>query len=466
MGQNPAIADELAFLIEIKNLALTLSRKKDDAVIDAIKQCVLLYQHFIPEGKPAIDFIEQLIITAEKEATDSEIISFSEYLSTFWQWMVQRRPWDFVYVGTRQNVALIEGILDKESLRCARVIYTDEGAAEDLLAVSPLSRPVLLVDNQGERHVGSENGLGLINIEAAAACAGHLDGFLGVIRQHIDMVGILNNNLQKLNSHPQFNKAILGSSFAYYGMHDALLNNSVNLSIASGDATYNKTLVEHCITACNVRDFVIVTGFFELFHELSKGANSYFHLASCFFNENSIPYDYRRQSAYKRFAFHYAREPIVDLLNIDIVAWAAKREIAGLRPHVSLKPEKKITTTSHYSQALARREADYFAQFYDREGVAEYNKLIIQQMVEQVSVAQGHIYFVIQPFTPQYNALFHKEMRQQTKAFLSAIADNESVFFIDMSEDRDFEPEDYSDAHHLNFRGARKLLRKLEWLQL
>lgn len=87
-------------------------------------------------------------------------------------------------------------------------------------------------------------------------------------------------------------------------------------------------------------------------------------------------------------------------------------------------------------------------------------------MVEQVSVAQGHIYFVIQPFTPQYNALFHKEMRQQTKAFLSAIADNESVFFIDMSEDRDFEPEDYSDAHHLNFRGARKLLRKLEWLQL
>ena len=119
MGQNPAIADELAFLIEIKNLALTLSRKKDDAVIDAIKQCVLLYQHFIPEGKPAIDFIEQLIITAEKEATDSEIISFSEYLSTFWQWMVQRRPWDFVYVGTRQNVALIEGILDKEPVfRC------------------------------------------------------------------------------------------------------------------------------------------------------------------------------------------------------------------------------------------------------------------------------------------------------------------------------------------------------------
>lgn len=57
-------------------------------------------------------------------------------------------------------------------------------------------------------------------------------------------------------------------------------------------------------------------------------------------------------------------------------------------------------------------------------------------------------------------------MRQETQAFLATIADGESSFFIDLSEDEGFTPEDYRDAHHLNFNGAQKLYRKLEWLQL
>ena len=87
-------------------------------------------------------------------------------------------------------------------------------------------------------------------------------------------------------------------------------------------------------------------------------------------------------------------------------------------------------------------------------------------MVNDVKQAGGHIYFVIQPFTQYYNAHFHPLMRKETKEFLASITDGESSFFIDMTEDPEFGPEDFSDAHHLNYTGATKLFHKLEWLKL
>lgn len=465
MTQEPFAPDELIFLVKIKDLALTLSLTKLDTVVDTIKRCVLEYQHCIPDEKPALDFIEQLIITSEKETTRNDISQFLTHLSIFWEWMVLRRPLDLIYVGQKKNFTLIEGIPCHTSLRCTQYIFTDEKTSEDALAKLSLSRPVLLVDNQGEQRVGGGKYLGLINIEVAGPLLGHRNDVLGILRKNIDMVSILNNNLRKLKNETDLNKVILGSSFAYFGMHDALLTRAVNLSIASGDAEYNKTLVEYCISECNVKNFVIVIGFFELFHKMSKGENGYFYLASEFLKDNDILYASTNIQK-KPFLFHHDREPLIDLLQIDVTSWLAKREIGQLRERASLTPEKSLSTDFTYSSEFTRRETEYFARFYEREGVAESNKLIFQHIVEQVKQVQGRIYFVIQPFTPLYNEIFHPAMRQETKDFLATIADGESSFCIDLSEDTDFAPEDYSDAHHLNFTGAQKLYRKLAWLQL
>ena len=463
--QRSLVDEERVFLIKLKSLALTLSLIRLDASIDAIKRCVLEYQHCIPEEKPALDFIEQLIFAAEKETTASEKQQFLAQLSAFWQWMVLRRPFNLIYVGQKKNLALIKEIPSQTSLHCCEAMFVDGGLAEDALDKLSLPRPVLLVDNEGELRVDSEKYLGVINIETPELASSKRGDLLGIIRKNIDMIGILNSNLQRLKNDRNVNKVILGSSFAYYGMHDSLLNRAVNLAVASGDAAYNNTLVEHCISTSNVKNFVIVMGFFELFHQMSKGANGYFYLAAEFLQENGIQVQ-RHNTQQKPFLFHHEREALMELLQIDIYRWAANREITTLRKRASLAPEKPMDTDFIYSSEYTRRETEHFARFYDREDVAESNKRIFQTIVERVKQEKGKIYFVIQPFTPLYNALFRAEMRQETRDFLATVADGESSFFIDLSEDGDFTVEDYSDSHHLNFNGAQKLYRKLEWLQL
>ncbi|MDE4080990.1 MULTISPECIES: hypothetical protein [Enterobacter cloacae complex] len=463
------IPRESCFLIQLKNLAMTLSLTKLDEVIDAIKECVIKNQCVIPDEIQSVNFIEKLISVSEKKVSGRDVDDFLIHLSAFWQWLVQRRPLDFIYIGKRKNFHLSCHILGNAPLYFKNTIFVDEISPETLkneLNCINLPRPVILGDKEGLSHVNVRNLLGYINIETAGSLIGNHAEYIGVIRKHIDMVAILNNNLRKLESNNNYDKVILGSSFGYYGMHDALLTNAVNLSIASGDAAYNKALVEHCIRHHNIKDFVIVIGFFELFHELAKSSNGYFHLASEFFSSNNIAYDYRGRYKCNSFLFNFEREPIVDILNVDIASWVARREITSLRSSSPLIPEKPISTDFIYSSAYTRRETEYFARFYEREGVAEYNKLIFQGIVEQVRQVQGHIYFIIQPFTRLYNALFHEKMRRETKEFLTSVTDGKNAFCIDLSEDNDFSPEDFSDAHHLNFTGAQKLCDKLKWLKL
>ena len=468
---NLSLKEESAFLIALKELALTLELTELDAVVDAIKQCVLANQCFIPNEKPAIDFIEQLIITSEKEADNSDVVQLMASLSAFWQWLVLRYPLEFVYVGERKNISAFDSIFGKEPPRYTKIVFVDDEMAEDALvelANACLARPILFCDHEGERRVDTGKFLGNITLETARAHLGKHSTALKVVRDHIDMVGVLNNNIARLRSDYSIDKVVLGSSFAYYGMHDSLLKNTVNLSIASGDATYNKALVSHCINNHNIKDFTIIMGFFELFHELSKGNNGYFYLASEFFENNNITYHYRdADSTHKEhFIFHYGNEPIIDLLKINIPQWVIGREVTLLRENAIANPEKIKSIDFHYSSAFILRETQHFSHFYERKGVIEYNKLIFEEIIDLVKQAQGRVNFVIQPFTPRYNSLFHADMRLETKAFISSIADGKTCFFIDMSEDADFCPEDYSDAHHLNFTGAQKLYDKLKWLGL
>lgn len=462
---------ELRFLNELKDLSLALSLLKSNDMIDAVKSCVIQHQNVIPDENQAVEFIEELVFISERDASHVEIDSFLRHLASFWKWSVLSRPLDFIYVGEEKNYPLIDGMLGEREFCCQCAVfidYYDASEALDKLRNTALLRPILLCDNRGESQVDSSHYLGIINIENESALVDNYFSYISVIRKHIEMVDILNNNLQLVKESESIDKVILGSSFAYYGLPDSLLTRSSNLAISSGDSTYNKTLLEYCINRLGVNDFVIVIGFFELFHELAKGANGYFHLASTFLKENRIPYSFRDADSMREkvFLFNANKNTLVELLEIDTASWIMSRNIAALRKTVAANPQKGKSTDFSYTTLQLRRETEHFAKFYSREGVAEYNKRILQSMVELVRQSQGHIYFVIQPFTQRYNDYFHPQMRQETKDFLASIADEQSAFCIDMSEDPDFGPEDFSDAHHLNFSGAKKLYHKLEWLKL
>lgn len=465
------IARELSFLNKLKELSITLSFLKSNDVIDAIKRCIINHQELIPDDIQSVVFIEKLIDISEKNATREDITSFLAEIATFWKWLILRRPLEFIYVGQRSNYYIISGIFGGDSFVSHKVIFVDDEEVDNEiyeLKNSILYRPILITDKCGQSKFDGKDFLGVINIEREIEL---VDGYLTyakVIHDHIDMIDILNNNIKRLNDDSGINKIILGSSFAYYGIPDSLLTYSANLSIASGDPSYDKALLEHCMKKHGVKDYVIVIGFFELFHELAKGANGYFHLASTFLKENNIPYTPRGCFSETKgpFLFDVNRNTIVDMLGIDATTWILGNKINTLRKNRKRNPQKSQSTDFSYSTFQLRRETDHFAKFYSREGVAEYNKNILQSMVNDVKQAGGHIYFVIQPFTKYYNAHFHPLMRKETKEFLASITDGESSFFIDMSEDPEFGPEDFSDAHHLNYTGATKLFHKLEWLKL
>lgn len=60
----------------------------------------------------------------------------------------------------------------------------------------------------------------------------------------IGFIPHLNSRYKKLLSEPDVKSVILGSSYAYQGFPDKLLDKSVNLSIFSGDLTLSYSLIK------------------------------------------------------------------------------------------------------------------------------------------------------------------------------------------------------------------------------
>ncbi|WP_312211691.1 hypothetical protein [Pseudescherichia sp.] len=470
------MSQELSFILTLRDLSVNLYLLKDDASIDEIKKWVIINHHLLPDEKYVIDFVNKLIEISEKNASMSEVDDFLVDVSHFWISYVTAAPLDFIYAGKRSSEHIIESVLSEYNIKCNGHIYTDDEvdlASLDHQGLSELNRPVLLCDNSGLSYFNKNHFIGYLNIERFDHSIINSEHITNTIKNYYSMAEIINENYQTLRKDQGENirKVILGSSYAYYGVPDSLLCQSVNLSIASGDASYNHALIKHCHEKYGIKNYVVVLGYFELFHELSKGLNGYFYLAKQFFKINNIKYDYRARSnkLKNENIFTSYSNPMEYVLKEFIPHFMAAISLTSAQEkftNSNSSTNKKIINNFSYSDTQTTNETQYFSKFYNTDGVAEFNKIIFSKMTDFIREINGNIFFVIQPFLPLFNERYHKEMRDETLTFFDAISDGESTFFIDLSSDMDFTPEDFFDAHHMNFQGAQKLYHKLKWLKL
>lgn len=467
---------ELSFILTFRDLSVNLYLLKDDASIDEIKKWVIINHHLLPDEKYVIDFVNKLIEISEKNASINEVDDFLVDVSHFWISYVTATPLDFIYAGKRSNQHIIESVLSEYNIKCNGHIYIDDEkdlANLDYQCLSQLNRPVLLCDNSGLSFFNKNHFIGYLNIERFDHSIINGEHITNTIKTYYAMAEIINENYQTLQKDQGENirKVILGSSYAYYGIPDSLLCHSVNLSIASGDASYNHALIKHCYKKYGIKNYVVVLGYFELFHELSKGLNGYFYLAKQFFKTNDIKYDYRtRSNNFKRQnIFNSYSNPMEYVLKEFIPHFMAATSLTSAQESFTNSngsKKKKIVNSFSYSDTQTTNETQYFSRFYNTDGVAEFNKSIFHQMAEFIKGINGNIFFVIQPFLPLFNERYHEKMQNETLEFFDEISDGESTFFIDLSSDKEFTPEDFFDAHHMNFKGAQKLYHKLKWLKL
>lgn len=463
---------ELLFINSLRKLSLAFCKSKDESLLKKIKSHIDEHRDLVPEGNAAAVLHDTLNEVNENSINEEAHAGILLALSSFWRWFVCLHPLDFIFVGKPGNAVLIEDMLKETRTSCSKKYYTSKGERilDEILIDQSLRRPFLICDNSCKALMSGDTFIGYVNIDAININAYH-NHIINTIRNHFCMPEILTSNLLRLEKSSETTKVILGSSFAYYGLHDSLLNDSVNMSIASGDFAFSWSVMQSTYQRYGVKHFVVMVGYFELFHELSKGLNGYFYLAKDFCTANNINYNYRpRQWWYKdRNLFAVPDESANEISQPylpSLIAQLTLQEMKNATVNDPMVMPGKAITSGGYDENDVISETEIFGRLYDKLDNKNHNRDILNAMVDFVTSINGSVHFIIQPFTDLYNDNFHAKMKSETVESLQSIANGYSSFFVDLSHDKDFNREDFSDAHHLNIDGSQKLINKLFWLNL
>lgn len=206
--------------------------------------------------------------------------------------------------------------------------------------------------------------------------------------------------------------------------------------------------------------------FYELSLSLAPVNRSKFYVARYFCENNDIEYEYSKTR----------NKTILDPMREYIDSIYSAQNAFNSLDYVSKIINDRVEYAQHYSELMKQRDesVDFcysnkqilertasLSRNYERKGSFEYNKELLKKLVELAKSEKATLNFIVPPFLPLFNELYKKEIKHEALEYVrSFIGDNINV--VDLSENDNFSPEDFHDADHLNFNGAKKVFAILK----
>lgn len=466
------------FLKEIHFLAQKLSWIENDSVVDELKDLFVKNSSLLNDDEDTASFINELIYCAEKNVTPDDVENLISHLNSFFISYVSMLPCHIIFVGRdwdscRLNATFLPSKMEK--ITAFEINLASEAENIRLNLDDDNTLPIVVTDSIGFNFIKQNNiefPGALITLQFVEKNTTHVDMDIGFIP-------LLNSRYEKIISESDIKSVILGSSYAYQGFPDELLEKSVNLSIFSGDFTLSYSLIKNITEKTNTKNFIICIGLYDVFFELSMGLAPTFPVARFFCKSQKIEYNFRKKKDYLNGKLNkpYITGPLDLFIQYiyekeDDIQFCNDEELSRLnsllldesmvKRSVDFINDRNYRTDFAYSSTEILNRVSDLSTNYQRKHSFENNKEIISSLIALIKETNSSLNFIVMPFTEFYVENFDKDLKNETLGYIKSITDGNHVFMTDLSKHKAFTPEDYYDADHLNFNGAKKLCNILK----
>lgn len=474
------------FTVKLKQLICNLKNYKSNYDVDNIKTLFINNVSILKENDLLNATIEKLTILSEKDITNYEADDFVVTLSQYWFDLIETYKFHIVFYGEYENFLALSEDLNKNKISNIEFINMDT----ERFTPSPLilngTYPVAIYDDKGSAMLKEkEIFLDYIYIPSMSF---HKEK----IHINLEYAKYLDHEYKKIKS---IKNIVTGASHAWHAFPDSLTTSASNMSMHSGDLTYASAIINNLENHKNTYSYVHITSPFELFHELSLSLGFYskeiFNSIRATCKNNNIPYNYsihknskliQNYNAFQQFTSE-KNNITLSMTDILIEMLIIKKEISndscfldndideeilrnslceGCLPHNFIKRQnsKEYQPKDMHVKSCIDRSTLH-SKLYKRKNSFDVNKKNVESIIKSIKLQKTKIYFIMPPYPHGYISNIDKNMLDDTIRFFKSWVDNESVYFIDYSNDEDFIRSDFLDGDHLNFNGARKFISKL-----
>ncbi|WP_039057584.1 hypothetical protein [Enterobacter sp. Bisph1] len=461
------------FLKNIHLLAQKLSWLENDAVVDELKALIITNSHLLNEDKVTNAFINELIYCSEKNVTAEDVAKLIAHLNAFFIAHFLSHPCHVIFIGrdwaAYQRTALFLPTNVEKTTVFEINQHTDpESVRVDLEDDTTI--PIVVTDYTGFNFIKKNN----IEFPEALTALQFPERNNDLYNEVIGFIPLLTERYEKALSQSDVKSVVVGSSYAWQGFPDELLEKSVNLSIFSGDITYSSSIIKNITETTSIKNFILCIGLYDVFYELSMRGVNTFSAARFFCSINNIEYSFRRKEGdiISEANKQYILGPL-DLFILQIYAQETHQQYYGdealssinglmqdetrLKKSVDFINQRTTCTNFTYSSTQILTRVSKLSKLYKRKNSFENNKQVLASLIALLKAKGCTLNIIVMPFTQFFIKNFESDLKNETLEFIESITDNTTVFMKDFSTHDAFGPEDFSDADHLNFNGANKL---------
>ncbi len=461
------------FLKDIHFLAQKLSWIESDAVVDELKNVFIKNSHLLNDDENTTSFIDELIYCSEKNVTPDDVENLISHLNAFFIHYFSTHPCHVYFIGKDWESYKLNATTLPSNMERITSFEINSDADPKTIQINITDDtfiPLIVTDHIGFNFIKQHK----IEFPDALTIIQFPDKHNTHFSMDIGFIPLLNARYEKLTRDPNVTSVILGSSYAYQGFPEKLLEKSVNLSLFSGDLTLSYSLIKNITETTNIKNFIVCIGFYDAFFELSMGGASTFPVARYFCKNQNIEYNfrYKNKNSTHQVNKQYITGPL-DLLVQHIYERKSHpqffndEELSKLNSllqdeHIVKKSIDFInnrhycTDFSYSSTEIMNRVAE-LSRNYQRKHSFEYNKEVISSLISLINEKNANLNFIVMPFTAFYIEHYDQNLKNETLALIKSMTNGNNVFMTDLSTHTAFTPEDYYDSDHLNFHGAKKL---------
>lgn len=460
---------EKDFLIQLRNDINQLKTAPTNDIIDKIKKLILDNTALFDETTATASFIDSLITSSSTDIKDVDVDALVITAALFWEEFFARRPIDILLFCTPDKVSPFKKRLGSDKYNL--LIFNEHNKISN---INDYQRPFVVYDNEFRQLIKYKQFYSALGCYYLQHNAVSKDLFDICTIGHLDL---LNLQYKKVISDLAIENVILGSSYSCHAFPESLLINSVNLSLPNGDFSFAYTLINDIAKKRKNTNYIMLVGYFNLFHEISKGRGAAFPIANVFCEENNIEHIYNKNEE-KKYPAHlialqndelFLKASYYDDSRWNILIKQLKESrFDKKRMQSSINKIKDIgmSVDFNYSKSAIEQRAYDLSKNYNHQESYEINQQLVHSMLESIAGTDSKIYFVIPPFPSLFIKQLHQEMVIKTKTFFEHLQGNKNIAYYDFSSLDGFIPDDYIDTDHLNFNGAKKLKGKLKEIDI
>lgn len=481
------MSDKINFILTLKKLICSLKKYKNNHDIDNIKNFFINNTERLKENDLLITIINKLIFLSEKDVSVEEADDFVENISQYWFNLINESKFHIVFYGDNENFLILTQLVNLKD-KIIDIDYVDM----DKLYTPIFSKdiyPVAIYDDKGSSILKTKEKntyLDYIYIP--------FNSFSNKSMPiNLDFSKYLDYEFKKIKS-KSIKNIVTGSSHAWFAFPDSLTTITSNMSMHCADLTYASSIINQLETHSANYSYLHIVSPFDLFNELSLRKRLFpkqvFNSIRAFCHNNNIPYNYSTSSNKNSVTLSDSitssinltspisiTSPISDILtnilintkeidiNIDFnfnFNTLNKSISSVFLPEEIIKSQNR---TDYQQKDMADNNSivagQYHSAMYKRKNSFDVNAENITAIIKSIKKQKAKIHFIIPPYPKLYMSNINKDMLSETIIFYKSIADNETIYFSDYSNESDFIQSDFLDGDHLNLNGAKKFISKL-----